>query len=103
MQDPDDLRQELDRDALALSKVPADPILKTDPFGAILNPFERLTIRINESARLKIGATYTFVSQYSLPLRRMACGTISPADERISRQPGTSMTMRVMLGPSAFW
>ena len=65
MEDPDDLRQELDRDALALSKVPADPILKTDPFGAILNPFERLTIRINESARLKIGATYTFVSQYS--------------------------------------
>jgi porin len=65
MQEPDDLRQELDRDALALSKVPADPILKTDPFEAIMAPFERLTLHINESARLKIGATYTFVSQYA--------------------------------------
>lgn len=66
MQETDDLRQELDRDALALSKVPADPILKTDPFEAILEPFERLTLHINESAKLKIGATYTFVNQYAL-------------------------------------
>ncbi len=65
MQEPDDLRQELDRDALALSKVPADPILKTDPFEAIMEPFERLTLHINESAKLKIGATYTFVNQYA--------------------------------------
>ena len=62
---PDDLRQELDRDAVALSRIPADPILKTDPFGAIIEPFERLTDRINESAQLKIGATYTFLSQYA--------------------------------------
>ena len=64
-QEPDDLRQELDRDAVALSKIPADPVLTTDPFGAILEPFERLTDRINESAKLKIGATYTFLSQYA--------------------------------------
>jgi porin len=64
-QEPDELRQELDRDAVALSKVPADPVLATDPFALILEPFERLTDRINESAKLKIGATYTFVSQYA--------------------------------------
>ena len=62
---PDELRQELDRDAAALSKVPADPILKPDPLGPILEPFDRLTDRINQSARLKIGTTYTFVSQYA--------------------------------------
>jgi len=39
----DDLRQELDADAVALSKIPSDPILKHDPFGVFLNPFERLT------------------------------------------------------------
>ena len=64
-QEPDELRQELDRDAVALSKVPADPVLATDPFAVILEPFERLTDRINQSAKLKIGATYTFVSQYA--------------------------------------
>jgi porin len=65
VQVPDDLRQELDWDAVALSKVPADPILKTDPFGIFFGPFERLTDRINKSARLKIGETYTFLSQYA--------------------------------------
>ena len=63
--EPDGLRQELDRDAVALSKIPADPILKTDPFAVFIGPFERLTDRINESAKLKIGATYTFLSQYA--------------------------------------
>jgi porin len=64
-EEPDDLRQELDRDAVALSRIPADPILKTDPFGIIFNPFEELTDWINKSARLKISETYTFVSQYA--------------------------------------
>ena len=63
--EPDELRQELDQDAMALSKVPADPIFKNDPFGIFLDPFERLSDRINKSAKLKIGATYTFVSQYA--------------------------------------
>jgi len=49
-QEPDDLRQELDADAIALSKIPSDPILKPDPFGIFLDPFERLTDRINQSA-----------------------------------------------------
>jgi porin len=62
---PDDLRQELDRDAIALSRVPADPVFKTDPFWVIFGPFERLTDWINKSAQLKIGETYTFVSQYA--------------------------------------
>lgn len=64
-QEPDDLRQELDADAVALSKIPSDPILKPDPFGVFLDPFEKLTDRINKSAHLKIGETYTFVSQYA--------------------------------------
>jgi len=64
-QEPDDLRQELDADAIALSKIPSDPLLKPDPFGIFLDPFEQLTDRINKSAHLKIGETYTFVSQYA--------------------------------------
>jgi porin len=62
---PDDLRQELDRDAVALSNIPSDPLLKYDPLQAIFGPFEKLTDRINQSAKLKIGETYTFVSQYA--------------------------------------
>ncbi len=62
---PDDLRQELDRDAVALSRIPADPVLTTDPFGIFFDPFEKLTDWINTSARLKIGETYTFLSQYA--------------------------------------
>jgi porin len=64
-QEPDDLRQELDADAVALSKIPSDPIFKSDPFKVFLDPFEKLTDRINKSAHLKIGETYTFVSQYA--------------------------------------
>jgi porin len=64
-EEPNDLRQELDRDAIALSRVPADPVLKSDPFWIFFGPFERLTDWINKSARLKIGETYTFLSQYA--------------------------------------
>ncbi len=63
--EPDDLRQELDRDAIALSRIPSDPVLKNAPFDAIFRPFERLTDGINQSAKLKIGETYTLVSQYA--------------------------------------
>jgi porin len=65
IQEQDDLRQELDADSVALSKIPADPILKHDPFQVFLDPFENLTDRINRSAHLKIGETYTVVSQYA--------------------------------------
>jgi porin len=64
-QEPDDLRQELDADAIALAKIPSDPILKPDPFRVFIEPFEKWTDRINQSAHLKIGETYTFVSQYA--------------------------------------
>ena len=37
-QESDDLRQELDRDAVALSRVPADPVLAADPFAVFLGP-----------------------------------------------------------------
>jgi porin len=63
--EPDDLRQELDRDAIALSRVPADPVLTTDPLWIFFGPFEQLTDLINKSARLKISETYTFLNQYA--------------------------------------
>jgi len=62
---PDDLRQELDRDAVALSRIPADPLLKPDPLWIFFNPFEKLTDKMNTSARLKVSETYTFLSQYA--------------------------------------
>jgi porin len=49
-----------------LSRVPADPVLTTDPFQIFFGPFEKLTDWINESARLKISETYTFLSQYAI-------------------------------------
>ncbi len=64
-QEPDDLRQELDADTMALSKIPSDPILKRDPFALIFKPIDHLTNRIAQSERLKLGATYTFLNQYA--------------------------------------
>jgi porin len=64
-QEPDDLRQELDADAMALSKIPIDPMIKRDPFSIFFDPFEKLTDKINQSSRLKISETYTFLSQYA--------------------------------------
>ena len=64
-QEPDDLRQKLDVGVVALSKIPSDPMLKPDPFRVFLGPFEKLTDHINHSAHLKIGETYTFLSQYA--------------------------------------
>jgi porin len=64
-QEPDELRQQLDIDAAALSKIPADPLIQPDPFAPIFRPVDKLTDRLAPSARLKFGATYTFLNQYA--------------------------------------
>jgi porin len=64
-QEPDELRQQLDIDAAALSKIPADPLIQPDPLEPIFRPVDRLTDHVAQSARLKFGATYTFLNQYA--------------------------------------
>ena len=64
-QEPDELRQELDVDAAALSKIPADPLIQPDPLAPIFKPVDNLADRLAQSARLKFGATYTFLNQYA--------------------------------------
>jgi porin len=61
----DELRQQLDVDAAALSKIPADPLIQSDPLAPIFRPFDKLTDRVAQSTRLKVGATYTFLNQYA--------------------------------------
>jgi len=64
-QETDELRQQLDIDAAALSKIPADPLIQPDPFAPIFRPVDKLTDHLVPSARLKFGATYTFLNQYA--------------------------------------
>jgi porin len=63
--EPDELKQELDADAIALSKIPADPLIHPDPIAPILRPVDRLVDNSIHSLRLKFGATYTFLNQYA--------------------------------------
>ena len=63
--DPDELKQELDADSLALSKIPADPLIRPDPVAPILKPVDALVDHSIHSLRLKFGATYTFLNQYA--------------------------------------
>ncbi|MGA7472791.1 MAG: hypothetical protein WBW60_08685, partial [Candidatus Sulfotelmatobacter sp.] len=51
-QEPDDLKQELDVDALALSKIPADPIFQRDPLAPIFQPIDKLVDKIAQLERL---------------------------------------------------
>jgi porin len=62
---PDELTQELDADAIALSKIPADPLIQPDPLSPIFRSVDRLADRSAESLRFKFGATYTFLNQYA--------------------------------------
>jgi len=62
---PDELKQELDADAIALSKIPADPLIQPDPVAPILRPVDALVDYSIRSIRLKFGATYTFLNQYA--------------------------------------
>jgi len=63
--DPDELTQELDADALALSQIPADPLLDSDPLAPILQPLDRFSAMVYEKTKLKFGATYTLLDQYA--------------------------------------
>ena len=78
-QEPDELRQQLDIDAAALSKLPDDPLIRPDPLAPIFQPVDKLTDRIAQSTRLKFGATYTFLSQYA---------TITPDGTRHNQSSG---------------
>lgn len=60
-----DLVQELDADSLALSEIPADPLLRPDPLGSLFAPVNRWVKQTREAERLKFGATYTFLSEYA--------------------------------------
>ncbi len=61
----DELKQELDVDALALSKIPADPLIQPDPLAPITRPVDKLADKSAQSLRLKFGASYTFLNQYA--------------------------------------
>ncbi|HTF67421.1 MAG TPA: carbohydrate porin [Edaphobacter sp.] len=63
--EPDELKQELDANAIILSKIPADPLIQPDPVSPILQPVDRLVDKNIHSLRLKFGATYTFLNQYA--------------------------------------
>ena len=60
-----ELRQELDVDALALSRLPADPLLDTDPLAFLLKPIDTYANDGARVIRVKLGATYTFLDQYA--------------------------------------
>jgi porin len=62
---PDELKQELDADAIALSRIPADPLIHPDPVAPILRPINMLVDHSIHSLRLKFGATYTVLNQYA--------------------------------------
>jgi porin len=62
---PDELKQELDADAIALSKIPGDPLIQPDPVAPILRPINMLVGHSIHSLRLKFDATYTVLNQYA--------------------------------------
>ena len=78
-QETDELRQQLDIDAAALSKIPADPLIQPDPLAPIFRPVDRLSDHVSQSGRLKFGATYTFLNQYA---------TITPDATRHNQSSG---------------
>lgn len=65
---PDELKQQLDADTVALSKMPADPLIRPDPVAPLLWPIGAILDHSNHSLRLKFGATYTFLNQYATSL-----------------------------------
>ncbi|HEY0702008.1 MAG TPA: carbohydrate porin [Candidatus Acidoferrales bacterium] len=61
----DELKQELDADAAALSQIPADPLLDSDPLAPIIQPFDQFLQSVYQRTRFKFGATYTLLDQYA--------------------------------------
>ncbi len=64
-QHTDELKQALDVDAAVLSRIPSDPLIKPDPLNPIFQPVDNLSESLAQTARLKFGATYTFLNQYA--------------------------------------
>ena len=62
---PDELKQELDAYAIELSRIPADPLIQSDPAAPILRPIDKVVDLSIHSLHLKFGATYTFLNQYA--------------------------------------
>ena len=60
-----ELRQQLDVDSEALSKIQVTPLIQPDPLRALIQPINRLTDRMARADQLKLGATYTFLNQYA--------------------------------------
>ena len=57
--------QELDSASAALGKVPPDPLFKTDPLWLFTKTTDASVSWLEDSARLRFGATYTFLNQYA--------------------------------------
>ena len=75
----DELKQQLDIDAAAISKIPSDPLIHPDPLVPVFKPVDMLTDRLSQLAHMKFGATYTFLNQYA---------TITPDDVRHNQLGG---------------
>jgi porin len=71
--------QELDAVEATLAMVPADPLLKGDPFGFIARPGDEGVTWLERTTRLRLGATYTIINQYA---------TVTPADVRHDQVSG---------------
>jgi porin len=57
--------QALDQDVAVLSRVPADPLFKRDPFHPVLFPVDQTMNELRKARRLSLGATYTVLNQYA--------------------------------------
>jgi porin len=57
--------QEIDSASAALALVPADPLFQTDPFRIVTKTVDKGGSWLEEGARLRFGATYTFLNQYA--------------------------------------
>jgi porin len=57
--------QKLDSASAALGKVPADPLLESDPLGFATRAADAGGSWLERTSRLRFGATYTFLNQYA--------------------------------------
>jgi porin len=57
--------QALDQDVVVLSKVPADPLFKNDPFAPVLRSVDSSLNEFRKMDRLSFGASYTMLNQYA--------------------------------------
>lgn len=57
------IQQETDSEAE--EKTPADPLYRRDPLERLFRPVNRGLKEVQDASKIKIGATYTFLSQYA--------------------------------------